>query len=73
MKFAAYDNSAIYAIGDTPNETAARACQDAGDPQARFKIARITNEFAAQIAECGWDRHCQTFEVGRNGYLTETT
>ena len=72
MKFAAYDNSAIYAIGDTPNETAARACQDAGDPQAgsRLRKSRTSSPPGGGLVGTGT---AENIEVGRNGYLTETT
>ncbi len=73
-KFAAYDDLAIYAIGDTAEQAEANACQDAGDPQATFKVAPISDDFAARIAEYGWNGKRQTFEISkRDGHLVETT
>jgi hypothetical protein len=71
MKYAAYDDSSIYAIGNTPEETESRACQDTDDPQATFKIAPISDTLAQRIAEYGWNPHRQSFELAATGYLVE--
>lgn len=72
-KFAAYDDLSIYAVGDTPEAAAAKAREDANDPQAAFKIAPIADHLANQIAQGGWNGNRQSFEVAKDGHLVETT
>lgn len=71
-KFAAHDDFAVYATGNTTEEAIANARRDANEPEAQFDTAEISDELAAWIDENGWDGNVETFEVKR-GVLTRTT
>lgn len=72
MKYAAYDDLAIYALGDTPAQ-AVKNARDAGkEPTARFLVAPVTDEFARWIDEHGWDGAHRTFDLV-HGFLIDTT
>ena len=73
MKYAAYDTLSIYGTGDTPEEAVAKARRDLGEPDAEFDTGKITDEFAAQIEQNGWDGSRQTFAINADGFLYETT
>ena len=70
--YAAYDELSIYALGQTPDEAIANARNDAGDPDAQFDTARISEALAAQIERDGWNGNRQSFDV-RGGEIVETT
>lgn len=71
-KFAAYDNFAIYAVGDTRKEAVQNARDDAGDPDSEFSTAPVSDSLAAQIERHGWDGHRQSFDI-RDDEIVDTT
>jgi hypothetical protein len=71
MKYAAYDDVSIYAIGMTPDEAIANAKEATRDPNAHFKAAHICDEFAAYIEEHGWDASCDSFSIDARGFLVK--
>lgn len=71
-KFAAYDDSSIYAIGNTPDEAIENARRHIGEPEAKFMALNVTDEFAAWIEENGWNGWKRSFAI-RKGYLVDTT
>jgi hypothetical protein len=73
MKFAAYDDISIYGIGDTAEDAIADARSKVRNDEAEFQIARISDDFAAQIEHDGWDSSRQTFTIDNNGFIVEMT
>lgn len=73
MAYAAYDDLSIYAVHDTADGALARAKADAGDPEAVFRVAPISDGLAYQIVLNGWDGAIRSFEIGRNGWIVDTT
>lgn len=71
-RFAAYDDLAIYALGDSPEEAIQNARDDAREPEAEFSTALISDELAAWIEENGWDGKSRSFEI-ENGFIVDTT
>jgi L-asparaginase II len=71
-KYAASDDFAIYAIADSSEQAIDKAQDECGGPQYCFKVARISDEFARQIDDNGWNGNRQSFEV-KNGEIFETT
>lgn len=71
-KYAAYDHHSIYAIGDSPDEAIATARADAGEPDAKFNTAEISDDLAKYIEENGWNGHHESFDV-RDGEIFRTT
>jgi len=72
-KFAAYDHSSIYAIGETRETAMTNARVDARDDTAEFKTAPISDYLAAWIDENGWDGNRNSFELDAAGYILNTT
>jgi hypothetical protein len=72
-KYAAYDDLAIYAIGDTPEAAIEKARDDAREPEARFETAPIRAAFAAYIEEHGWGGSLRTFGKDGDGFLIDDT
>lgn len=73
MKYAAYDATAIYAIGDSPEQAIQKARDDAREPEAQFKAAPIRDGLAAAIEDAGWNPHLETFGLDEHGYIIDTT
>lgn len=73
MKYAAYDDMSIYALGDTPEQAIDNARSEAKDPYARFSTAPISDTFAAWIEVNGWDGKNRSFAIDKYGYLIDTT
>lgn len=72
VKFAAYDEHAIYAVGDTADDAIAIARRDTAEPDAIFSAAPITDEFAREILSCWFGM--KSFRLDREtGFLVETT
>jgi hypothetical protein len=71
-KFAAYDSLAIYAIADTAEAAIAQARADTMEPEAQFKVAKISNSLATWIDENGWNAKARSFGL-RDGYVVDTT
>jgi hypothetical protein len=71
--YAAYDDLSIYAVASTRTAAIQKARDDAKEPEAKFKTAQVSDEFAAQIERDGWDGNRQSFEIDRMGYIVETT
>jgi hypothetical protein len=71
--YAAYDDFSIYAVSDSPENAIAKARDDAREPEAEFSTAMISDELAAQIARDGWDGMHRSFEIGRDGFIVDTT
>ena len=68
-KFAAYDDLAIYAIGNTPEEAIENARDAARDYEAQFSTAPITDDFAADIEENGFLGGHDGFRFNERGQL----
>jgi hypothetical protein len=73
MKYAAYDDMSIYAIGDTPEAAIQKARDDAREPEAQFKTAPIKDGLAAAIEDAGWNPHLESFALDEYGYIVDTT
>jgi hypothetical protein len=72
MPYAAYDDLSIYAVHDTAAGALAKAKSDAGDPDATFQVAPISDDLATWISRNGWNGNRRRFEV-RDGYIVDTT
>ena len=71
-KFAAYDDFSIYAVADTADRAIENARCEAGDQEAQFSTAQVTDDLASQIDRDGWNGHRQSFRVD-GGFIIETT
>lgn len=67
-KFAAYDDLSIYAVADSAEAAIAKARDDARDPEAQFRTARVSEELCAKIERDGWDGNRRAFDV-RDGWI----
>ena len=67
-QYAAYDHSAIYAIGDTPEAAIAKARNDARDDEAIFETAKIGDADALEIEDGGFNGHYDGFDV-KDGWI----
>lgn len=70
--YAAYDDSTIYAIADTPDLALERARSAIGDESSPLQTAQIGDDLAEWIAKNGWNGHVNSFEV-RKGFIVDTT
>ena len=73
MRYAAYDHSSIYAIGDSPEDAIRRARNEAREPEAEFKTAPIRDGLADAIEDAGWNPHLETFALDVEGFIIDTT
>ena len=70
--YAAYDASAIYALGTSPSDAIANARRDTREPDATFQTASVSSALAAQIEAHGWCGTSQSFALV-DGSLVDTT
>ena len=70
--YAAYDHNSIYALGATPDEAVANARRDAGDDDAKFFTATVSDALAEQIERDGWNGNSRSFDI-KNGQIVDTT
>ena len=70
--YAAYDASAIYALGTSPSDAIANARRDTREPDATFQTASVSSALAAQIEEHGWCGTSRSFALV-DGALVDTT
>ena len=68
-QYAAYDQSAIYAIADTPEAAIAKARDETRNSEATFETAKIGAADALEIEDRGFNGHRDSFEV-KNGWIT---
>lgn len=73
MKYAAYDDMAIYAIGDSPESAIQKARDDAREPEAEFKTAPVREGLASAIEDAGWNPHLESFALDSDGLIVDTT
>jgi hypothetical protein len=73
MKYAAYDDNSIYAIGDSPEQAIQKARDDAQEPDAQFKTAPIRDGLAGAIEDAGWNPHLESFALDDGGFIIDTT
>lgn len=71
-RYAAYDDDAVYGIGDTPQEAITDAQKGCNEEAEAFETAEISDALFAWIKEHGWDGKHEAFEV-HNGQLFRTT
>jgi hypothetical protein len=69
MKWAAYDDVSIYAIGDTSVEAVKRAEILTKTPGGAFCAGPIDDDLAAYIECYGWNRDRDAFEIDERNYL----
>lgn len=63
MPYAAYDAYSIYAVAHTEAAAIAKAREDAREPEAQFRTARISDALFDEIARDGWDGNRRSFDV----------
>ena len=72
MKYAAYDENAVYGIGATIEEAIADAHKGCNEGEVEFATAQISDQLYDWIKEHGWFGKRESFSV-RNGILERTT
>ena len=73
IKFAAHDDTSIYAVADSAEAAIEKARNEARDQTAQFQVAPISDELAAQIERDGWDGMHQSFAFDGAGFIVDTT
>ena len=62
MRYAAYDDIAIYGVGETEFE-ALQSAQDGGAEDGSFELSPIEEGFAKDIEDNGFDPTSQSFDM----------
>ena len=63
MRYAAYDDIAIYGVGDTKQGALKASMESCGADPAGLTVDAIESEFGEHIWQYGFDPHSQVFDL----------